>query len=200
MTVIIFDFGNVLVEWDPRFVYRRYFPNDEEGMENFLKEIKFMEWNAAQDKGRPFEEGIAVLSREHPRHIELIQAYHDHWQDSIGDAITGSVEIVKQLKAKEYPLYGLSNWSPQTFPYALAKYKFFQLFDDMVISGHVGHVKPEPEIYELALQKIGKPAIECLFIDDSLPNIQQANKMGFKTIRFTSPDQLKQELTKMDLL
>ncbi len=200
ITAIIFDFGNVLLEWNPRFVYRKYFPNNEEGMENFLKEIKFMEWNSAQDKGRPFEAGIAILSREHPHRAELIQAYHDHWQDSIGDAITGSVEILKRLKDKDYPLYGLSNWSPQTFPYALSKYDFFDLFDDMVISGYVGHVKPEPAIYELTLEKIGKPASECLFIDDSLANIQQANKMGFKTIRFTSPEKLKQELTEMDLL
>ena len=169
-------------------------------METFLKEIRFMEWNAAQDKGRPFEEGIEILAREYPHRAELIQAYHDHWQESIGDAITGSVEIVKQLKAKGFPLYGMSNWSPQTFPYALAKYDFFKLFDDMVISGYVGHVKPEPAIYELALQKIGRPARECLFIDDSLANIEQADKMGFNTIHFTSPDQLRQELIKLDLL
>jgi len=197
---IIFDFGNVLLEWDPRFLYRRYFPNDEEGMENFLKEIKFMEWNAQQDKGRPFGEGIAILSGEFPQHANLIQEYHDHWQDSIGDAIAGSVEILKRLKNKGYPLYGLSNWSAETFPYALSKYDFFHLFDDMVISGRVGLVKPDPAIYNLLLEKIGKPAGECLFIDDSSANIQQAERMGFVAIHFTSPLQLEDELIQKGIL
>lgn len=197
---IVFDFGNVLLEWNPRYVYRRYFPGDEEGMENFLKEIRFMEWNALQDRGRPFEEGIALLSDEYPQHAKLIQAYHDHWQESIGEAILGSVDILKRLKHKGWPLYGLSNWSAETFPFALSKYDFFHLFDDMVISGRVGMVKPEPAIYNLLLEKIGKPPGECLFIDDSFPNIQQADRMGFVTIHFKSPSQLEDELTQMGIL
>jgi 2-haloacid dehalogenase len=200
LEAIIFDFGNVLLEWDPRFVYRRYFPNDEEGMENFLKEIRFMEWNAQQDKGRPFEEGIAILSKEYPHRAELIKVYHDRWQDSIGDAIPGSVELLKRLKNKGCRLYGLSNWSAETFPFALSKYDFFRLFDDMLISGRVGLVKPDPAIYNLLLGKIGKPAGECLFIDDSPANIQQAGRMGFVTIHFTSPSQLEDELIHMGLL
>lgn len=199
ITAIIFDYGNVLLEWDPRLVYRRYF-NDEEAMERFLIEIKFMEWNAHQDKGRPFAEGVAALSKEFPQHAHLIQAYHDRWIDSIGDAYWGTVEIMKELKQKGYRLYGLSNWSAETFPHAQAKYDFFHLLDDMVISGAVGFVKPEPEIYHLMLEKIGRPAQECLFIDDSLPNIQRANTIGFETIHFTSPSQLKHELIEMELL
>lgn len=197
---IIFDFGNVLLEWNPRYVYRRYFPNDEQGMENFFNEIKFMEWNAQQDKGRLFEEGIAILSREYPHRAELIKVYHDRWQDSIGGAIAGSVEILGQLKNKGYRLYGLSNWSAETFPFALSKYDFFHMFDDMVVSGQVGLVKPDPAIYNLLLEKIGKPAMECLFIDDSPANILQARQMGFVTIHFTSPNQLKDALIQMGIL
>jgi 2-haloacid dehalogenase len=197
---IIFDFGNVLIEWDPRYVYERYFPNDPEGMEHFLKEVDFMSWNAHQDKGRTFKEGVADLSKQFPHHAHLIQAYHDHWKDSIGISFTGTVEIMKQLKQKGYPLYGLSNWSAETFPYAQEKFDFFDMLDDMVISGQVGFIKPEPEIYELMLEKIGKPAQECLFIDDSLPNIQQAQKMGFATVHFESPEQLAGELRSMGIL
>jgi len=196
---IIFDYGNVLLEWNPRNVYRRYF-NDEQTMEQFLREVKFMEWNAQQDKGRSFKEGIAILSNEFPQHAHLIQAYHDHWKDSIGDALTGTVDILKRLKQAGYPLYGFSNWSAETFPFARAKYDFFHLLDDMVISGAVGFVKPEPEIYQIMLDKIGKPAQECLLIDDSSPNIQQAKQMGFATIHFQSPGQLGDELKQMGLL
>lgn len=197
---IIFDYGNVLLDWNPRYVYRRYFPDDPERMENFLREINFMEWNAHQDRGRPFEEGVAILSEQFPQYADLIRAFHEHWTDSVGEALAGTVEILKQLKQSGYSLYGLSNWSAETFPHARAKHNFFDLFDDMVISGAVGFVKPEPEIYQIMLEKIGRPAPECLFIDDSLPNIQQANKIGFATIHFQSPAQLKEELTKLQLI
>ena len=196
---IIFDYGNVLLEWNPRLVYRRYF-NDEETMEQFLNEVNFMEWNAQQDKGRRFAEGVAVLSQQFPQHARLIQSYHDQWRDSIGEAYWDTVEILKQLKQAGYPLYGLSNWSAETFSLVRAKYDFFDLLDDMVISGEVGFVKPEPEIYQIMLDKIGKPAEECLFIDDSLPNIQQAEKLGFVGIHFQSAEQLRSELRKYRLL
>lgn len=198
--VIVFDYGNVLLEWNPRYVYRRYFLNDSEGLENFLNEIHFMEWNAQQDRGRTFAEGVAILSKQFPQYAELIRAYQENWIDSIGDAFTGTVELLKQLKKARYPLYGFSNWSAETFPYARAKYDFFDLFDDMVISGEVGFAKPEPEIYQILLDKIGRPAHECLFIDDSLPNIQQANKIGFQTLHFESPEQLEEELKRLQLI
>jgi len=200
INAIIFDYGNVLIEWNPRYVYNRYFPDNLEEMERFLKEVDFMGWNNLQDKGRTFTEGVADLSTQFPHHTHLIQAYNDHWKDSIGVAYTDTVEILKQLKQMGYPLYGLSNWSAETFPYAQEKFDFFPLFDDMVVSGYVGHVKPEPEIYQLLLEKIQRPAQECLFIDDSLPNIDQANKMGFVTIHHQSSLQLRSDLEKLNIL
>lgn len=197
---IIFDFGNVLLEWNPRYIYQRFFPNDPEGMERFLKEVNFMEWNMHQDKGRPFAEGVSVLSKEFPQYSHLIQAYHDHWIDSVGEPVAGTINILKQLKRAGYALYGLSNWSAETFPYARQQYDFFDLFDDMVISGEVGHVKPDPEIFHILLDKIGRPAKECLFIDDSLSNIHQAQKMGFGTIHFQSPEQLASALHDLKIL
>lgn len=200
ITAVIFDFGNVLVEWNPRYIYRRFFPNDPQGMERFFKEVDFMGWNAQQDKGRTFKEGVAAISAQFPHYAHLFQAYQDHWQESIGKALWETIEIAKLLKQKGYPLYGLSNWSAETFPYARQKFDFFDLFDDIVISGYVGHVKPEPQIYSILLEKIQRSAGECLFIDDSLPNIQQANTMGFQTIHFQTPEQLKTELSQLGLL
>jgi 2-haloacid dehalogenase len=197
---IVFDFGNVLLEWNPRFVYQRYFPNDPEGMERFLQEVNFMEWNLLQDEGRPFKEGVAVLSKEFPHYSDLIQAYHDHWIDSLGESLPGTVELMKELKRAGYPLYGLSNWSAETFPYARQKHDFFDLLDDMVISGEVGHVKPHPEIFQIMIDRIGKPANECLFIDDALANIEQAQKMGFAVVHFQSPGQLRAALHQLEIL
>jgi len=197
---IIFDFGNVLLEWDPRHVYQRYFPDDPNAMELFLEEVDFMNWNLQQDKGRPFAEGVAILSKKFPHRTELIQAYQDHWVDSVGGSIAGTVHILKQLKERGYALYGLSNWSAETFPHARRKYDFLGLLDDIVISGEVGHVKPDPAIFRIMLEKIGRPAQECLFIDDSLTNISQAQKMGFVTIHFQSPQQLETSLRELNIL
>ena len=159
-----------------------------------------MEWNLQQDKGRPFAEGVASLSKEFPQYAHLIQAFHDHWVESLGGVIEGTIEIMKELKQAGYPLYGLSNWSAETFPYARQKHDFFDLFDNMVISGEVGHVKPHPEIFQILLDRIHTPAYECLFIDDALANINRAQTMGFETIHFQSPEQLEIRLRELQLL
>jgi 2-haloacid dehalogenase len=197
---ILFDFGNVLLEWNPRYIYRRYFPDDEAAMEQFLQEVNFMDWNAQQDKGRTFAEGVAQLSGEFPHYSHLIQAYHDNWKESIGRSLEGTVEIMKRLKQAGYSVYGLSNWSAETFPLVRDKFGFFDLLDDIIISGDVGQIKPDPEIYEIALKRIGRPASECLFIDDALANIEQARKMGFSVIHFQSPEHLEWELKTLKLL
>ncbi|MGE5641674.1 MAG: HAD family hydrolase [Byssovorax cruenta] len=196
---IIFDFGNVLLEWNPRHVYRRFFQSEEE-MEKFLHDVDFTDWNLQQDKGRPFAEGVSELSKQFPQYAELIQAYHDNWIHSIGNSLTGTIEIMKRLKKAGYQLYGLSNWSAETFPMARRKYDFFNLLDDIVISGEVGAIKPEPAIFEIMLKRIGRPASECLFIDDALANIEAARAMGFATVHFQSPEQLENELHLLELL
>ena len=196
---IIFDFGNVLLEWNPRHVYRRFFQSEEE-MEKFLHDVDFTDWNLQQDKGRPFAEGVSELSKQFPQYAELIQAYHDNWIHSIGKSLTGTIEIMKRLKKAGYQLYGLSNWSAETFPMARRKYDFFNLLDDIVISGEVGAIKPEPAIFEIMLKRIGRPAAECLFIDDALANIEAARAMGFATVHFQSPERLENELHLLELL
>ncbi|MFT3894784.1 MAG: HAD family phosphatase [Anaerolineales bacterium] len=165
-----------------------------------MNEVDFHGWNAHQDRGRPFSEAVAELSSRFPQYSHLIQAYPDNYIELITDALWGTVEILKQLKQKGYSLFGLSNWSAELFPLAREKYHFFELFDGIVLSGAVGYNKPEPEIYHILLRKIGRPAQECLFIDDSLPNIQQAQQIGFATIHFESSEHLKKSLQNMNLL
>ncbi|MCC7118019.1 MAG: HAD family phosphatase [Anaerolineales bacterium] len=194
ITTIIFDFGGVLLRWNPHNIYNRYFPDQPKEIDRFLAEINFMEWNAQQDKGRPFMEGNAVLSSQFPQYKELIYAYYENWEKSIDGQIDGSVEALRQLKAKGYFIYGLSNWSAETFPTARKLYPFFDLLDDYVLSGEVKMIKPEAEIFHYALKKFGKTAAECLFIDDSAPNIRAAEALGFDVIHFQSAAQLQAEL------
>jgi len=197
---IIFDFGGVLVNWDPKHLYQRFFPGQPQVMENFLKEIDFYSWNALQDKGRPFSEGIASLSDQHPQHAHLIRAYFDHWDDSITGPIQGTVDILRTLKEKGCSLYGLSNWSAETFPRVRQKYAFFDMLDEIFLSGEIGLIKPDQAIFNLLLNKTGYSAPECVLIDDSQANIDAARKMGFRTIHFSSPEQLQIDLQGLNLL
>ncbi|MBI5951244.1 MAG: HAD family phosphatase [Chloroflexi bacterium] len=197
---IIFDFGGVLINWNPRNLYARFFPGQPQAMEEFLREVNFMEWNAQQDKGRPFAEAVELHVKEHPQYADLIRAYHENWKESITGEIDGTVELLRALKKKGYPLYGLSNWSAETFPAIRHEFEFLNLLDDIVISGEISLIKPEPEIFEFFLEKIDMPASQCLFIDDSEANIAAAKRIGFDTVHFKSPEQLKLELKARQLL
>jgi len=199
INAIIFDFGGVLVDWNPHNLYRRFFQNPQE-IDKFLSEINFSEWNLQQDKGRSFAQGVAELTTKFPQHSELIRAYSDLWEDSIVGPINGSVEILRELIKAGYSIYGLSNWSSEKFPIAFNKYDFFKLFDGIVISGDVKVAKPDPAIFEIILKMINRSPGECLLIDDSASNIDAANKLGFNTILFKSPQQLQLELQKMDII
>ncbi len=196
---IVFDFGGVLLDWNPRHLYRRYF-DDPRRMEDFLAEIGFSEWNTEQDKGRPFAEGVAELSARFPQHARLISLYHERWEESVSGPIPGSIEILHQLKAAGHRLYGLSNWSAETFPIARRKYNVFDLLDGYVISGDVGMAKPDPAIFQYLADKIGCMPAECLFVDDHQPNIDAARAVGYQVHLFRSPEHLAEELRKMGLL
>lgn len=196
---IIFDFGNVFVKWDAHKLYQRFFP-DLQSVDSFLEEIHFAEWNAQQDAGRSFAEGVAELSKQFPEHAELIQAYDTYWEESITDTFDETIEIAKQLKQNRYPLYLLSNFSAEKFEIIRPKYNFLKIFDDLIISGEHKLLKPDPAIFHFTLQRINHKASDCLFIDDSLPNIETAKALGFYTIHYQSPTQLKQKLKKLSIL
>ncbi|HMX73209.1 MAG TPA: HAD family phosphatase [Anaerolineales bacterium] len=193
ITTFIFDFGNVFVKWDIHALYNRFFPNPQ-AVDSFLEEIRFHEWNAHQDAGRPFKDGIAILSEKYPHYADLIQAYDTHWEDSITHMYHGTVEILRRLKGEGWPIYLLSNFSAEKFPLMRERYEFLNLFDDMIISGEHKLIKPDPAIFQLTLERIDRKASECLFIDDSLANIETARNMGFHTIHFQSPEQLERDL------
>jgi 2-haloacid dehalogenase len=186
----IFDFGNVLVKWDARNLYKRFFP-DIQSVDAFLNEIHFLEWNAKQDAGRSFSEGVAELSKQFPQYTDLIQAYDTYWEESLVEVFNETINIAKQLKQNGLLLYILTNSSAEKFPIARQKYPFLdELFEDIVVSGEIKLLKPNPEIYHYTLKHINLKAEECIFIDDSLPNIETARKLGFHAIHYQSPAQL----------
>lgn len=197
---IVFDFGGVLMDWNPYYLYRKYLGDDPQATERFLKEVGFREWNVKHDQGLPISEGVTQLSARFPAYHELIRAYDVRYEETLSGPIQATVDILQMLKEAEYPLYGLSNWPAEKFGLVQQKYPFFSWFEDIVISGEVKMIKPDAEIFQYLLKKIGRSAGDCLFIDDSPANIAAASKLGFLTIHFQSPEKLKTELNQMGLL
>ena len=190
---IIFDLGAVLIDWNPRHLYRKLF-DDEATMERFFVETNLLQWNARQDEGHPFAAAVVELSAQFPHYEPYIRAFHERWEEMMPGAIAGTVEILAELKDRDYELFALSNWSAETYPFAFARFEFLRWFRAVVISGEVKVCKPDPRIYALILNKIGRPAHECVFIDDSRANYETAQQLGFNAIHFQSPEQLRVEL------
>jgi len=180
---VVFDFGGVLMDWDPRYLYRTYF-KDEEQMEYFLSHICTDAWNAEQDRGRTFDEGISLLLRQYPQYAEPIRMYKDRWESMLKGEFPRSVELLRRLKEQGYGIYGLTNWSAETIPIAFAKYDFFKLFDGIVVSGEEKLIKPDLKIYRILLDRYNLIAENTLFIDNSPANIEAARQLGFQTILF----------------
>ncbi len=195
---IVFDFGGVLMDWDPRYFFRTYF-NDDEKMEWFLKNIAKDEWNIEQDRGRTLKEGTEILIKQHPDWEKEIRAYYDNWTVMLKSDIPENVAILKKLEGK-YNLYGLTNWSAETFPYALENYEFFRVFEDkIVVSGTEKLIKPGKEIFEVLLKRYDLTPEESVFIDDNAKNIATAKELGFETIHIQQETDLEAELRKLDV-
>jgi len=200
INTIIFDLGAVLIDWNPRYMYRTIF-SDEAEMEKFLAGVTTSDWNEEQDAGRALHEGTEILIRQFPEHEENIRAFYDRWHEMLGEALHDTVEIFRQLKESgKYRLYALTNWSAETFPIALERFDFLNWFDGIVVSGAEKMRKPTPEFYHILLNRYDVKANEALFIDDNYRNILAAEKIGIHCIHFTSAEQLDLELRQADLL
>jgi 2-haloacid dehalogenase len=190
---IVFDFGGVLVDWNPRYVYREYFDNENE-MEHFLKNICTDEWNLEQDRGRSMAEGTALLQQQYPEYHALIQVFYDKWEFMLKSDIPENVELLYKLKGK-YNLYGLTNWSAETISVAYERYQFFNEFRGIVVSGQEKMAKPDKRIFELLLDRYSIEASDTIFIDDNIININVAKELGLNAVHCDSPVGLRQKLS-----
>jgi 2-haloacid dehalogenase len=199
---VVFDLGGVLIDWDPRHLYRTIFTgaDAEAEMERFLDEVCTPEWNLEQDRGRTLAEATALLVEKHPDQAELIEAYYGRWDEMLGEPIEGTVQIARELRDRGTRLVALSNWSAETFPRARHRLGFLDDFDGVLISGAVGLVKPDPAIFELVAKQHAVDPQRAVFIDDSPKNVAAAAEAGFDAIHFESPGQLRRELVGRGLL
>ncbi|HNR01376.1 MAG TPA: HAD family phosphatase [Anaerolineaceae bacterium] len=196
---IVFDFGGVLIDWSPYHLYRKLLPSDE-AVREFLEEIKFSEFNKKLDAGYPFSKMKVELLEKYPLQQELVRAFFDRWMECTGEALQPTVDIMREVKAEGYPVFGLSNWSTETFPLLRHRYPFLPELDDYLLSGMAGVAKPDEEIFRIFLQRVGRDADECVFIDDAQVNIDTARRLGFTGILFRDAPQLRSDLQELGIL
>lgn len=194
---IIFDFGGVVMDWNPRYFFKDHFKDDEK-MEHFLKNIVTNEWNSEQDRGRTLAEGTEIQVAKHPKWEKEIRAYYDNWTTMLRADIPSNVAVLRKLEHSKYELFGLTNWSAETFPFALENYDFFKIFKDkIVVSGTEKLIKPDPKIWEVLLNRYQIKAEESVFIDDNSQNIIVAKSLGFICIHIKEDTDLEKELKKL---
>jgi 2-haloacid dehalogenase len=180
---VIFDFGNVLVGWDPENLYRRLIPDAAE-RRAFLRDICSPAWNLEQDRGRPWAVAIDLLVAQHPQHEPLIRAFHEQWDDMVSGPVAEGHDMLERVLAAGIPAYGLTNWSGETYDTRGHHLPFVKRMKYVAVSGHLRMVKPDPEIYHHLLERIALPPQHCLFIDDNPANIATAERIGLKAIHF----------------
>lgn len=196
INTIVFDFGAVLVDWNPHRLFDPYFGSKEKA-DWFLTNVCNMEWNVQMDAGKPFAQGIAELQARFPEWSKEIQMYFDRWIDMMGEQIPGMEELVLELKGKGYRVLGLTNWSMETFCQVRHSYRVFDLMDGMLVSGEEHLIKPDPAFFQLLLDRFSLRAGECVFIDDNPDNVAAAIGMGMQGIRFQDAGQTRKELKKL---
>jgi 2-haloacid dehalogenase len=200
INTIVFDLGGVLIDWNPDYVYRTIF-KDENEKKHFFQTVCTSDWNEEQDAGRSINEGTDLLIKKFPEQEANIRAFYDRWEEMLGGSIEGTVDIFRDLKKNPlYKTYALTNWSAETFPIALEKFDFLHWFDGRLVSGEEKTRKPFPNFYKTLIERFHIDPSAALFVDDNARNLVPANELGFTTVHFTSPQQFRQELQKIQVL
>lgn len=196
---IVFDLGAVLIDWDPRYLYRKIFDDPEE-MEYFLTHICTHDWNAQQDAGRSWDEAIEMLAGQHPDYRREIELFWHRWPEMLNGPIDGTVAILENLIEQDtYRLLALTNWSAETWPYAWERYSFLHRFEGIVVSGQEKLKKPDERIYRLLIDRYEVSPEQAVFIDDSPANVAAAARLGFHALHFTGADRLRDELEQLGI-
>lgn len=191
---VVFDLGGVLIDWDPAYLYRKLFDDPKE-MEYFLTEVCTPSWNAEQDAGRTWADAIDLLLPQFPQYEAEIRAYFGRWTEMLGGPIDGTVEILQEIRDRgTHRLFALTNWSAETFPYALERYDFLQWFEGILVSGAENLKKPDERIYKLLLDRYPIEGQTALFLDDSAANVEGSILAGLPAIQFHNPSQLRKDL------
>jgi 2-haloacid dehalogenase len=198
--VAIFDLGGVVIDWNPRYLYRKLFNGDETAMEDFLAAVCTSSWNEQQDAGRSFADGCDGLKRLHPDKAELIDAWFERYEEMLGGETPGTVEILRELRSRSVPIYALSNWSAETFPIARKRFECLSWFNGVLLSGEAKVLKPDRRIFEIFLDTFRIEPSRAVYIDDRSENVETAIELGMSGIVFRDARTLRVELTRAGLI
>jgi 2-haloacid dehalogenase len=198
--VAIFDLGGVVIDWNPRYLYRKLFNGNETAMECFLAAVCTSSWNAQQDAGRSFADGCDCLKRLHPDKAELIDAWFQRYEEMLGGEIPGTVEILRELRSRSVPIYALSNWSAETFPIALNRFECLSWFNGVLLSGEAKVLKPNRRIFEIFLDTFRIEPRRAIYIDDRSENVEAATELSMRGVVFRDSRALRVELTRAGLI
>jgi 2-haloacid dehalogenase len=190
----LFDLGGVLIDWSPRYLFARHFPDDEAGLEHFLTHVCPSDWNVTMDAGKPASVARAERVAAFPEHEAMIDRWFDEWPNMMQGEVPGTVAILAALRARGYPLFALTNWSADTFHHAQARFEFLGWFDHIVVSGELKLIKPDPAIFRHAIERCRLDPARTLFIDDSAKNTAVAATLGFNVHHFTGAGNLREHL------
>jgi 2-haloacid dehalogenase len=197
-TIIVFDVGNVLLRWDMRFLFEKVIADPAE-LDDFLARVCTLQWHGTLDAGGVYADAIAQLSARFPEFAEIIALYDPRWQETIGGAIAGSVEILERLRAAGAPTYAITNFPAEKFEETCALYPFLEGFDGVIVSGRERLVKPDPAIFRLLLDRFSLAASDCVFIDDNPANVAAAGAVGMTGLLFEGADKLARDLRALGL-
>ena len=199
ITTVVFDLGGVLIDWDPRHLYRQMFSDPEE-MEIFLRDVVSPDWNAEQDSGRTWAEATALLLEQHPEQEPMITAYVERWDEMLAGPFEGTVAVLSDARDAGLRVYALTNWSAETFPRARTLFPFLEWFEGIVVSGDEGIRKPDPEIWRRLISRYAIDPTTTVYIDDVPRNVEVATDLGFQAIRFETAEQLRARLVELRVL
>ncbi len=193
MKNVIFDFGNVLVRWEPEKIYTEHF-GDEARAWWFLRHVADNRWRLRIDSGESQDRCIDELQRRHPEYSDAIALYRSHWREMLTGEMPGMYALVEELKTMT-DVYGLTNWSMETFPEARRMFPILQLIDRYVVSGAEHLVKPDARLFRVLLDRYRLAADDCIFVDDNPDNVAAATALGMEGIVFSGADSLRKRLT-----
>lgn len=196
---VLFDIGNVFVEWDPRFLYQKLIA-DQDQLAVFLADVVTLEWHSEHDRGRSFADGIEALSQQFPEYEDLIRVYDTRWSETIGGLIQGTVDIMLELLERGISVYGLTNFSAEKWPEFCRDFDFTDYFDGVVVSGEEKLIKPDPRIFHTALSRFNLDPERTVYVDDRRDNVLAAEQLDMIGHQFTSPTVLRHRLTTLGLL
>jgi 2-haloacid dehalogenase len=200
VNTVVFDLGGVLVDWNPRRLLERVMPGRDAEIDTILSDVLNHEWNLERDTGDSWPAAIADLERQYPQWAEIFRAYDERWEETLVGSKEDTVKLLRQLKEQGVPLLALSNWSAQMFPYAEARFEWLKLFDGVVVSGRVGMVKPNRDIFDYLMSTFDVASDDIFFIDDNEPNVIAARSFGIHTHHFSDAALLRADLESNELL